>query len=183
MTQYCTSRWSSSSSNFNLCFPISLLSLTEEMVKEESYSKLLVVKPSLLGEFLDGDPVALVVVLEVTFVDNIEGFLTALGDDVEWVEVVGGSFEVREWELGEARRARHGKDDGVGAVKQRSSGMTVKVIAVIVVVVVVVGEFWDGETQRREGREKKQKTKEEEKIKKSNGVFFFFFKFRDKIVF
>ena len=152
------------------------------MVKEESYGELLGVKPSLLGEFLDGDPAALVVVLEVTFVDNIEGFLTALGDDVEWVEVVGGSFEVREWELGEARRARHGEDDGVGAVEQRSSGMTVEVIAVIVVVVVVVGEFWDGETQRRKGRENKQKTEEEEKIKKVT-AFFFFLKFRDKIVF
>ena len=131
------------------------------MVKEESYGELLGVKPSLLGEFLDGDPAALVVVLEVTFVDNIGGFLTALGVDVEWVEVVGGSFEVRKWELGEARRAGHGEDDGVGAVEQRSNEMTVEVIAVIVVVVVVVGEFWDRETQKERGekRNKRQRKK------------------------
>ena len=53
------------------------------MVKEESYGELLGVRPSLLGELLDGNPAALVVVLEVTFVDNIGGFLTALGVDVE----------------------------------------------------------------------------------------------------
>ena len=123
------------------------------MVKEESYGELLGVRPSLLGELLDGNPAALVVVLEVAFVDNIGGFLAALGDDVVGVEVVGGSSEVGEWELEEARRAEHSEEDGVGAVKHQSSGMTVEVIAVIVVV--VVREFWDGETQRREERGKK----------------------------
>ena len=65
-------------------------------MKEESYGELLGVRPSLLGELLDGNPAALVVVLEVAFVDNIGGFLAALGDDVVGVEVVGGSSEVGE---------------------------------------------------------------------------------------
>jgi len=70
--------------------------IEEEMVKEESYGELLGVRPSLLGEFLDGDPAALVVVLEAAFVDDIGGFLAALGDDVVGAEVVGGGSEVGE---------------------------------------------------------------------------------------
>ncbi|KAK9998908.1 hypothetical protein SO802_018511 [Lithocarpus litseifolius] len=49
---------------------------------------------SLLGEFLDGDSAALVVVLEAAFVDDIGGFLADLGDDVVGAEVVGSGFEV-----------------------------------------------------------------------------------------
>ena len=66
------------------------------MVKEESYGELLGVRPSLVGEFLDGNPATLVMVLEAAFVDDIRGFLTALGDDVVRAEVVGGNSKVEE---------------------------------------------------------------------------------------
>ena len=66
-------------------------------IEEESYGELLGVRPSLLVEFLDGDSAALVVVLEAAFVDDIGGFLVALGDDVVGPEVLGGGSEVGEF--------------------------------------------------------------------------------------
>lgn len=105
--------------------------------------ELLGVRPSLFGEFLDGDPAAMVVVLEAAFVDDIRGFLAALGDDVLGAEVVCGGSQVSERELGEARcdSSSTGRDDGVGAVewwREMVVAMAVEIFAVVVVVTVVV---------------------------------------------
>lgn len=51
--------------------------------------KLLRVRPGQFGEFLDGDPTA---VLEAALVDDIGGSLAAFGDDVVRAEVVCGRF-------------------------------------------------------------------------------------------
>lgn len=66
------------------------------------------VRPGQFGEFLDGDPAA---VLKAALVDDIRGSLAAFGDDVVGAEVVGGRFEVRQRELQEGRDS-----DGGGRV-------------------------------------------------------------------
>lgn len=53
-------------------------------------------------------------ILEATFVDDIGGFLAALGDDVIGAEVVGGGFEVGEGELRERRELTSGIIGAVG---------------------------------------------------------------------
>lgn len=94
--------------------------------------ELLRIGPGELGEFLDGDPTAVVVlVLEAALVDDIGGFLTALGDDEVGAEVVGGSSQVGERELRESRRA----SGGVRAV----GGVIVLSLLVLVGMVLGVG--------------------------------------------
>lgn len=94
--------------------------------------------PGDLGEFLDGDPTAVVVlvlVLETALVDDIGSFLAALGDDKVGAEVVGGGSEVGERELGEFRRASAGGGSGVGPV----GGVSVLSLLVVEGLVIVVG--------------------------------------------
>ena len=69
----------------------------------ELYGELLGVRPGELGEFLDGDPAAEVVVLEAALVDHIGGLLAALGDDEVGAEVVRRRFQLRKRELRESR--------------------------------------------------------------------------------
>lgn len=94
--------------------------------------------PGELGEFFDGDPTAVVVlvlVLEAALVDDIGSFLAALGDDEVGAEVVGGGSEVGERELGEFRRASGGEGSGVGPV----GGVSVLSLLVVEGLVLVVG--------------------------------------------
>lgn len=58
--------------------------------------------PGKLVETLDGDP-TFGVVVELSFVDNVGGFLAVLGDYVVGGEAARGGFQLVEAELGEAR--------------------------------------------------------------------------------
>lgn len=75
------------------------------------FRKLLGIRPSQFGEFLDGDPAA---VLKAALVDNIGGSVAALGDDGVEAEVVGGGLQVGERELGEG-----GGAGGIGGGRRR----------------------------------------------------------------
>lgn len=71
----------------------------------------------MLSELLDGDPAAVVLVLEAALVDDVGGLLAALGHDEIGAEVVGGGPQVGQGELGEeARRAGCRGGVVVGAV-------------------------------------------------------------------
>ena len=52
------------------------------------------VRSSQLSEFIDGDPSAIALILETAFVDDIGGFLAALGNNKIEAEVVGSGLEV-----------------------------------------------------------------------------------------
>lgn len=77
------------------------------------------IRPGELGEFLNGDPSAIVLVLKAALVNDIGGFLATLGDDELGAEVVSGRFQVRERELRETWRASRsdGAGSGVGSVR------------------------------------------------------------------
>lgn len=82
-------------------------------MRELAYGELFGVRPGQFAKFLDGDPAAVVVILEAALVDDIGGFLAALGDDELGAEVVRRRFQLRQRELRESRRR-----DGVVSVGQ-----------------------------------------------------------------
>lgn len=109
-----------------------------------NYDELLGVGPGELGELFNGDPAAMVVVLEAALVYHIGGLLAALGDDVVGTEVVGGGLQVGQRKLRESQHAPGPRGDccgGFGAVRHGCSGGDVVVIVVMTVVPVLV-VFW-----------------------------------------
>lgn len=84
---------------------------------KKTHGKLLGIGPGELGEFLNRDRTTVILVLKSALVNDIGGFLTALGDDELGAEVVCCGFEVGERELREARCASGSGGGGVGSVR------------------------------------------------------------------
>lgn len=79
--------------------------------------ELLGVRPGQFGKFLDGNPTTVILVLEASLVDDIGGFLAALGDDEVGAEVICGAFQVGQREF---RKSRHcSSSGGIGSTVGR----------------------------------------------------------------
>lgn len=92
------------------------------------------VRPGQFGKFLDGDPTRTILVLEAALVDDIGGFVAALGDDEVGAEVIGGVFQVGQREL---RESQYGSG-GLGSVGGLRSLVVVGGSSVAVVQVLVL---------------------------------------------